>query len=291
MGSRRHPTEDVVFIHTTERERENRLVLFFASRIHVFASASCGWFREVAKQQFTEGGFSCYDWLRSNVFLFERMIIMMEKVVVGYTDAQNALIEEILSDYVNEGWSERQEDGTTLFVVDIPSEKVSELRAAEIQVNTETAQVLDTIESVIEKQEVLCKAELTDANTIILSEDDERISQIGQITVQEGKVWFVHGNEEKDIPIDSRWFKAAVEKYLQGFDEFEEFFMSRTFTVSELSDEQMLQLKQNYLTQHFEECEDREPTEEEMAEAGETIPDFVIYESYGSYTFTAKDFD
>ena len=216
---------------------------------------------------------------------------MMKKVVVGYTDAQNALIEEILSDYVNEGWSERQENGTTLFVVDIPSEKISELQAAGIQVNTETAEVLDTIESVIEKQEALCKAELTDANTIILSEDDERISQIGQITVQEGKVWFIHGNEEKDIPIDSRWFKPAVEKYMQGFDEFEEFLMSRTFTVSDLSDEQMLQLKQNYLAQHFEECEDREPTEEEMAEAGETIPDFVIYESYGSYTFTAKDFD
>ena len=160
---------------------------------------------------------------------------MMKKVVVGYTDTQNALIEEILSDYANEGWSERQENDTTLFVVDIPSEKISELQAAGIQVNTETAEVLDTIESVIEKQEILCKAELTSVNTILLSEDDEQMSQIGQITVQEGKAWFIHGNEEKDIPIDSRWFKPAVEKYMQGFDEFEEFFM-----VSEMSDGQMV---------------------------------------------------
>lgn len=38
-------------------------------------------------------------------------------------------------------------------------------------------------------------------------------------------------------------------------------------TVSDLTAEQMLELKQAYLCQHFEECEDREPSWGELANA------------------------
>ena len=60
------------------------------------------------------------------------------KAAIRYTDDQAALVEEILSDHVNEGCSEKEGD-TTLFVVDIPKEKVDELLAAGVKASVMTS--------------------------------------------------------------------------------------------------------------------------------------------------------
>lgn len=46
---------------------------------------------------------------------------------IKYNDSQNELIEKILADYVNEGESE-YENGITTYKVDIPAEKIEELK-------------------------------------------------------------------------------------------------------------------------------------------------------------------
>lgn len=61
-------------------------------------------------------------------------------------------------------------------------------------------------------------------------------------------------------------------------------------TVSELNRDQIIELKQNYLTQYFDECEDRGVSWRELAAADEIVPDSVIHENYGHYDFTDDDF-
>lgn len=62
------------------------------------------------------------------------------------------------------------------------------------------------------------------------------------------------------------------------------------FTVSDLTAEQMFELKQAYLCQHFEECEDREPSWDELANADRIVDDWLIFDSYSGTMFTADDF-
>lgn len=61
-------------------------------------------------------------------------------------------------------------------------------------------------------------------------------------------------------------------------------------TVSELTAEQMEELKQNYLTQHLLKVEDRTPSYEELANAAEIVPDPIIYDAYGATIFYNDDF-
>ncbi len=44
----------------------------------------------------------------------------------------------------------------------------------------------------------------------------------GWITVIDNKAYFIHGNAEPSIDLDSKDLPVWVEKYLEGFDEFEE---------------------------------------------------------------------
>lgn len=62
------------------------------------------------------------------------------------------------------------------------------------------------------------------------------------------------------------------------------------YTVSDLSTDQMIELKQNYLFQHLEEVEGRAPSWMELAEASETVPDWIIFDTYAGYSFEDDDF-
>lgn len=61
-------------------------------------------------------------------------------------------------------------------------------------------------------------------------------------------------------------------------------------TVSELTAEQMEELKQTYLTQHLLEVEDREPSYNELANAADIVPDWIIFDAYGGTVFYNDDF-
>lgn len=65
---------------------------------------------------------------------------------------------------------------------------------------------------------------------------------------------------------------------------------SNYLTVSDLTADQMLELKQTYLCQHFEECEDREPSWGELASADSIVPDWLTLDTYGATAFTEDDF-
>lgn len=61
-------------------------------------------------------------------------------------------------------------------------------------------------------------------------------------------------------------------------------------TISELSHEQMEELKQNYLTQHLLKVEDRSPTYTELINAVEIVPDSILFDVYGATEFNDDDF-
>lgn len=61
-------------------------------------------------------------------------------------------------------------------------------------------------------------------------------------------------------------------------------------TASELTAEQMEELKQSYLFQHLEETEDRSASYEELANAADIVPDWIIFDAYGGTVFSNDDF-
>ena len=60
--------------------------------------------------------------------------------------------------------------------------------------------------------------------------------------------------------------------------------------VSELSNDQMLELKQDYLTQHLLEAEERTPSYGELADADGIVDDAIIFETYAGVVFSEDDF-
>lgn len=60
--------------------------------------------------------------------------------------------------------------------------------------------------------------------------------------------------------------------------------------VSELSFEQMEELKQNYLINHLLEVEDRSASYEEIVSAAEIVPDNIIFDIYDGIIFSDDDF-
>ena len=60
-------------------------------------------------------------------------------------------------------------------------------------------------------------------------------------------------------------------------------------TVTELTNEQMIELKQNYLTEHMAEVEDRPPSYEELARADDIVPNWLIFDIYESTEFSSDD--
>lgn len=66
--------------------------------------------------------------------------------------------------------------------------------------------------------------------------------------------------------------------------------MKKYLTVTELTEDQLFSLKQEYLRRYFEECEDGDPSLEELANAGSIIDNAIIFEAYEGTLFTLEDF-
>jgi hypothetical protein len=60
--------------------------------------------------------------------------------------------------------------------------------------------------------------------------------------------------------------------------------------ISELSHDQIVELKQNYLAEHFQECENRCLSWGELADVDEIVDDQLIYDAYSDMQFTNDDF-
>ena len=61
-------------------------------------------------------------------------------------------------------------------------------------------------------------------------------------------------------------------------------------TVYDLNLEQILELKQVYLTQMFEETEEESPSWDELARADEIVDDNLIFDAYAGTVFSNDDF-
>lgn len=66
--------------------------------------------------------------------------------------------------------------------------------------------------------------------------------------------------------------------------------MKKIMTLSTISQEQFVELKENYLFDYLLEVEGREPRLDEIAHADEMVSNDVIFDQYGSTTFTDDDF-
>ncbi len=68
--------------------------------------------------------------------------------------------------------------------------------------------------------------------------------------------------------------------------------MGEYLTVTELSREQIIELKQDYLFRYYQETADEEdgPSQAELSDADDIISDGMIFEAYESTLFTADDF-
>ena len=61
-------------------------------------------------------------------------------------------------------------------------------------------------------------------------------------------------------------------------------------TVYDLNSEQMLELKQAYLTQMLDETEGRSPSWDELACADEIVDNRLIFDAYANTVFSNDDF-
>ena len=61
-------------------------------------------------------------------------------------------------------------------------------------------------------------------------------------------------------------------------------------TVFDLNTEQMICLKQNYLTEHLLEVEGRSPSWGELANVDSIVDDEIIFDNYSHFDFTEDDF-
>ena len=61
-------------------------------------------------------------------------------------------------------------------------------------------------------------------------------------------------------------------------------------TIYDLNREQIIQVKQDYLTEHLYEVEGRGPSYGELVDADTIVPDWIILEAYACYDFSDDDF-
>lgn len=156
------------------------------------------------------------------------------EVIIEYAKEQNPVIEEVLSEHLNDGWSVQKEDGVTVVDVDIPDGKIIRLAELGIKVNTLLPKLEKTIQKVIGATFEIdfYKTIIRDINTIDIMESET--SSVGQITLLQQNVYFVHGNVEPSVRITDPSLPKWIQSYLLGFDEFEKFLKAipRRFTVT-----------------------------------------------------------
>lgn len=148
------------------------------------------------------------------------------EVIIEYAKKQNPVIEEVLSEHLNDGWSVQKEDGVTIVGVDIPDGKIIRLAELGVKVNTQ----LPKLEKIIQR-EIRYTSEkfdgfvtsISDSNTIEIMTPAGSVC--GQITLHRHSddVYFVHGNVEPSVKLEDSSLSKWIRNYLLGFDAFEKF--------------------------------------------------------------------
>lgn len=90
------------------------------------------------------------------------------KVVIEYTKEQYGIVEEVLADYINDGWSECREDGSVIAEVDIPGRKITELVQKHINVNNQLSLLKSRIQRIINCAKAPFSLVVRDCKTICI---------------------------------------------------------------------------------------------------------------------------
>ena len=146
------------------------------------------------------------------------------EVIIEYAKEQNPVIEDVLSEHLNDGWSVQKEDGVTIVGVDIPDGKIIQLAELGVKVNTQLPKLEKLIQRVIRYNSELdgFVTSIRDSNTIEIMPAG---SVCGQITLHRysDDVYFVHGNVEPHVKLEDTALCKWIKNYLLGFDAFEKF--------------------------------------------------------------------
>lgn len=157
------------------------------------------------------------------------------EVIIEYTKEQDSVIEEVLSEYLNDGWSVQKEDGVTIAGIDIPDGKIIRLAELGVKVNPQLPKLEKLIQRVIRDNSELDDfvTSIRDSNTIEIMTAG---SVCGQITLHRygDDVYFVHGNVEPHVKLEDASLCKWIKSYLKGFDAFEKFLKkdSQKYTIS-----------------------------------------------------------
>lgn len=157
------------------------------------------------------------------------------EVIIEYTKEQDSVIEEVLSEYLNDGWSVQKEDGVTIAGIDIPDGKIIRLAELGVKVNPQLPKLEKLIQRVIRDNSELDDfvTSIRDSNTIEIMTAG---SVCGQITLHryDDDVYFVHGNVEPHVKLEDASLCKWIKSYLKGFDAFEKFLKkdSQKYTIS-----------------------------------------------------------
>ena len=157
------------------------------------------------------------------------------EVIIEYAKEQNSVIEEVLSEHLNDGWSVQKEDGVTIVGVDIPDGKIIRLAELGVKVNPQLPKLEKLIQRVIRYNSELDDfvTSIRDSNTIEIMSAG---SVCGQITLHRysDDVYFVHGNVEPHVKLEDASLCKWIKNYLKGFDAFEKFLKKdlQKYTIS-----------------------------------------------------------
>lgn len=158
------------------------------------------------------------------------------ETIIEYTQQENHIIEEVLADFLNDGWSVKKEDGTIIAGVDIPDGKIIRLAELGVKVNTQLPKLETLIQRVIRYNSELdgFGTSIRDSNTIEVMTPAGSIC--GQITQHRHSeyVYFAHGDTEPHVKLEDDSFCKWVKNYLLGFDAFEKFLKKdlQKYTIS-----------------------------------------------------------
>ena len=158
------------------------------------------------------------------------------EVIIEYGQEENHIMEDVLADYINDGWSVQKENGSTIVGVDIPDGKIIRLAELGVKVNPQLPKLEKLIQRVIRYNSELdgFVTSIRDSNTIEVMTPAGSIC--GQITQHRHSeyVYFAHGNIEPQVKLEDASFCKWIKNYLLGFDAFEKFLKKdlQKYTIS-----------------------------------------------------------
>lgn len=140
------------------------------------------------------------------------------EAVIEYTSEKNDVVESILADHINEGWSETF-GKRTVAQIDVPEKKIEELAKNGVKVNCDTPKLITLLRDTLKAKGLEDTELVINADSIDIK---DKHGSWGYISLMDGWIFFQHGRHTPSIFVDNEDLPKWIEAYLTGFDEFDE---------------------------------------------------------------------